>query len=206
MALASYTRTDIESERMKIAARGSLLTVLLFCALSACRSSALEITAAPLPTAIPNFSTALPGPVEVLVDGAVLRPGSYVLPPGSLVDDAVRVAGGPTSDADLERINLAAALHDGDYVHVPGYGEVIPTPTRYGLSDDGQVDINLADEALLETLPGIGPAIAGRIVEYRELNGPFATIEELQEVNGIGPATFERLKSLITVSAHPPQD
>jgi competence protein ComEA len=137
------------------------------------------------------------------VDGAVYEPGTYTLPPGSLVNDAVRAAGGPTADADLERINLARTLHNGQRVHVPRVGEVLPTATPYGLSADGRIDINLADAALLETLPGIGPAIAQRIIEHREMNGPFETIEAIQDVSGIGPAKFEGIRDLITVSEAP---
>jgi competence protein ComEA len=181
----------------------SIIEIILLLALTACRSSALVITAAPLPTVTPTMSTPTPGPLNVNVDGAVNKPGNYTLPPGSLVDDAVRAAGGPTADADLERINLARVLNDGDRVHVPRIGEVLPTPTPYGLSAGGRVDINLADAVLLETLPGIGPAIAQRIVEYREMNGPFETIEQLLDVQGIGPAKCDGIKDLITVSVSP---
>jgi competence protein ComEA len=175
-----------------------LVTTLLLLTLSACRSATLVITAAPLPTFTPPVRTASPGPILVDVDGAVSQAGRYTLPPGSLVDDALRAAGGPTADADLERINLARELNGNDVVHVPRLGEVIPTPTPYGLSVDGKIDINLADAALLETLPRIGPTIAQRITEYREMNGPFEATEDIQEVQGIGPATFEGIKDLIT--------
>lgn len=177
----------------------SISEIVLLLTLTACRSSALVITAAPLPTVTPTTPTPTPGPLNVSVDGAVNKPGNYRLPPGSRVDDAVRASGGSTADADLERINFARILNDGGHVHVPRAGEVLPTPTPYGLSADGRVDINLADAALLETLPGIGSAIAGRIIEYREMNGSFKTIEEIQEVQGIGPATFGEIKDLITV-------
>ncbi len=188
---------------MKILVRFAITNLTLLLVLTGCRSSALEITPAPLPSVTPTLPTSTPGPVRVTVDGAVNEPGVYTLPPGSLIDDAVRAAGGPTAEADLERINLAAALHDGAHVHVPRFGEVLPTPTPYGLSVDGRVDINLADVALLETLPGIGPTIAQRIIEYREMNGPFGTIEEIQEVQGIGPAKFEGIKDAITVNELP---
>jgi competence protein ComEA len=181
----------------------ALLKVVLLFSLSACRSSALEITAAPLPSLTPILPTATPGPVEVAVDGAVYEPGSYTLLPGSLVDDAVRAAGGPTADADLARINLARVLHTGESVHVPRVGEAIPPPTPYGLSADGRVDINLADAALLETLPGVGTVIAERIIEFREMNGPFETIQDIQNVKGIGPTTFENMREQIAVSERP---
>jgi competence protein ComEA len=184
---------------MKTSTLITIIQVLLLLTLTACRSSALVITAAPLPTIAPTKPISTPGPLNVSVDGAVNKPGNYRLPSGSLVDDAVRASGGPTADADLERINLARILTDGAHVHVPRAGEVLPTPTPYGLSADGRVDINLADAALLETLPGIGPAIAGRIIEYREMNGAFETIEEIQDVQGVGPAIFAEIEDLITV-------
>jgi competence protein ComEA len=188
---------------MKTSTLITSIQILLLLMLTACRSSALVITAAPLPTVAPIKPTSTPGPLNVSVDGAVTKPGNYRLPPGSLVDDAVRASGGPTADADLERINLARILTDGAHVHVPRAGEVLPTPTPYGLSADGRVDINLADAALLETLPGIGPAIAGRIIEYREMNGPFEMIEQLLDVQGIGPSTFDEIKDLVTVGVSP---
>lgn len=92
-------------------------------------------------------------------------------------------------------------LNDGARVHVPRFGEVLPTP--YGISAEGKIDINLANAALLETLPGIGPAIGGRIIEYREMNGPFEMIEQLLDVQGIGPAKFSGIKDLVTVSVSP---
>jgi competence protein ComEA len=171
--------------------------------LTACRSNALEITAAPLPTLTPTAPTPTPGPITISIDGAVAQPGDYTLPPGGLADDALRAAGGPLADADLERINLARELHAGERVHVPRVGEVLPTPTPFGLSADGRVDLNLADAALLETLPKIGPVTAQNIVAYRETYGPFETVEQIQEVKGIGPATFEAIQDLITVGAAP---
>jgi competence protein ComEA len=180
-----------------------LVKIALLLTLTACHGPDLVITAAPLPTVTPTAPTPTPGPIQVTVDGAVERPGDYTLSPGGLVDDAVRVAGGPTADADLERVNLARALRDGHHVHVPRCGEVLPTPTPYGLSADGRVDINLADAALLETLPNIGPTTGQRIIEYRETQGPFETVEQIQEVKGIGPVTFEGIKDLITVGEPP---
>jgi competence protein ComEA len=183
---------------MKPVGRIAVVEFILLFALIACRSNTLEITAAPLPTITSTASTATPGPMFVSVDGAVGAPGRYTLPPGSLVDDVVSAAGGPAADADLERINLAVELRDADQVYVPRFGEVLPTPTPFGINADGKIDINLADASLLETLPGIGPTIAQRIVEYRDMNGPFDAIEEIQEVQGVGPGKFEAVRDLIT--------
>jgi competence protein ComEA len=103
----------------------------------------------------------------------------------------------------IEEITLARELHDSDHIHVPRFGEVIPTPAPYGLSADGRIDINLADAALLETLLGIGPTIAQRTIECREMNGYFTTVEELQAVNGIGPGKFEKIREQIAVGERP---
>jgi competence protein ComEA len=148
-------------------------------------------------------ATATLTPLRVHVSGAVLHPDVYVLPPGSIVRDAVMAAGGPAPDADLERINLAVELQDQQQVRVPRKGETL-TPasedsSRGSEGTSGLININTATAAQLETLPRIGPAMAQRIVEYREANGPFKTIEEIQNVPGIGPATFNGLKDLITV-------
>lgn len=180
-----------------------LIAVTSLSLLTACRSDTLEITAAPLPTLTPVVATPTPGPLNITIDGAVAQPGGYTLSPGSRADDALRAAGGPTADADLVQINLAWALRDGDRVHVPRVGELLPTPTPFGLSVDGRVDINLADATMLETLPKIGPTTAERIIEYRATNGPFETIEQVQEVRGIGPNTFETIRDLITVGDTP---
>jgi competence protein ComEA len=173
------------------------MLLLLLIALCACRNPSLAITAAPLPTLTLVAPSPAPLPVQVSVDGAVKAPGTYTLPPGSRVDDAVHAAGGPSSVADLERINLAQALQSGHRIHVPRYGEVLPTPTPCGLSTDGRIDINLADAALLESLPGIGEALAQRIITYRETQGPFGSVEELLAVRGIGPVILEEIRERI---------
>jgi competence protein ComEA len=111
----------------------------------------------------------------------------------------VTAAGGATSEADLEAINLALELQDQQQVYVPRQGE---TPPPISSGDDPAmplVNINTATAADLETLPGIGPVTAGHIIAYREANGPFESIEEIQNVERIGPVTFEGLKALITI-------
>jgi competence protein ComEA len=168
------------------------------------QSSTPVIVSTPIPTSTPPY-TPTPAPVRVYVSGAVRMPAVYELPPGSIVQDAVNAAGGPTSDADLDHINLALELCDQQQVYVPRRGETNPPPPVSGGESGGGgqeetlVNINTALAAELETLPGIGPALAGRIVAYREANGPFETIEQIQNVPGIGPATFEGLRDLIAV-------
>ena len=160
-------------------------------------------TATPAPTA-----TSTPSPLRVYVTGAVLRPDVYQLNTGSIVKDAVQAAGGVTDDADLVRINLAQELQDQQQIYVPCVGEDEPPPpvaggesssSSGGVDPSGKININTALTEELDTLPGIGPAFAQRIVEYREANGPFKSIEEITNVSGIGDATFQKLKDCITV-------
>jgi len=153
--------------------------------------------ATPLPEPTPA-----PARIMVYVSGAVQSPGVYELPDGTRVDDAVKAAGGPAADADLARINLAKRLRDEEQVYVPRVGEVnppVPPAGTAGGSSGGKVNINTATAAELETLPGIGPALAQRIVDYRTANGPFARVEDIKKVSGIGDKMFERIKDLITV-------
>jgi len=126
---------------------------------------------------------------------------------GSIVQDALDAAGGPTDEADLDAVNLAVELQDQQKVHLPSQGEAsAPAVLSGGVSssaEDGKagglVNINTASAAELETLPRVGPERAREIINYRETNGPFQTIEEIQNVTGIGPSTFEGLRDLITV-------
>lgn len=151
-------------------------------------------------------ATATPTPVRVYVSGAVNLPAVYALPPRSTVQDALLAAGGPTADADLSAINLAAPVIDGAQISVPVLGQA--SSLASGETVDGQtlppdaiIDINTATAAQLDTLPGIGPALAQRIVDYRTTTGPFARIEELMNVSGIGQSTFDNLKDRVTVSS-----
>lgn len=155
----------------------------------------------PVPTATPQPS-ATPGPIVVYVTGAVNAPQTTVaLPAGSRVGDALLAAGGTTADADLTLVNVAALVRDGDQVHVPAMNgapaQTAPLilPTRSG---GAVVFVNTATVEELETLPRIGPAIAARIVAYRDENGPYLSLEDLGNVNGIGPATLEQLAPLVT--------
>ena len=147
-------------------------------------------------------TTAPPGPVVVHVAGAVVSPGVQRLPAGSRVIDAVDAAGGLRPDADAGRVNLAAELTDGSQVYVPAVGEAVPSGTTSaggGAPGDGLVDLNTADAAALETLPGVGPATAAAIIDHRERNGPFASVEGLLEVRGIGEAKLAQLRDLVRV-------
>lgn len=139
--------------------------------------------------------TATPAPLAVYVTGAVAEPETlYSLPPGSRVSDAVNAAGGALPDADLERVNLAGFLHDGDQIHVPFAEEQAALPTPGG---SGILNVNTATADELDTLPGIGPALAQAIVDYRDANGPFTSLDDLDAVSGVGPALLADLAALI---------
>jgi competence protein ComEA len=148
------------------------------------------------------------GAVELVVhvSGAVLEPGLVAVPGGGRVGDAIAGAGGTTDEADVDRVNLAQPLTDGERIHVPRQGEEDPPhapPSGTGGAggqDPGPVDLNRAGVEELESLPGIGPARAHAIVEHREAHGPFAEPGDLRAVPGIGEATFQRLADLVTVS------
>lgn len=149
----------------------------------------------PQPTDTPA-PTSTPAPITVYVTGAVNRPNQLVtLPHGSRVQEAITAAGGLSSEAQLMAVNLAGILRDGDQVHVPSITERASLPTS--LPSSQMVAINRATEEELTALPGIGPALAARIIAYRDANGPFADLAALGEVSGIGERTLEALAPLL---------
>lgn len=143
----------------------------------------------PLPTPTPSAA-----PVRCHVVGPVSAPGVYTLPPGARVQDALRAAGGATGEADLERLNLAAVIQDQQQIVVPKR-QATPLPG----AGTGLVNVNTAGSETLQTLPGVGPVIADRIIAYREAHGLFATIDDLIAVKGVGEMTLEKLRPLIIV-------
>ncbi|MDQ4075178.1 MAG: helix-hairpin-helix domain-containing protein [Chloroflexota bacterium] len=165
-----------------------------------------------VPTATPTATiapTVTPGPIVVFVSGAVAEPGVYTLPPDSRVIDALEAAGGPTEEAAIELLNQATQLSDGVQVHMPERGDRTPLlPPGANVFEEAAAD-NLDDEPLvrlnsatgeeLEALPGIGPALAARIIEYRTANGPFTSIEQLTEVKGIGDKLLERMREYLVL-------
>jgi len=142
-------------------------------------------------------------PIVVQISGAVPRPGVYALPDGARVQDVISAAGGFLAEADKEFINLARVLEDGERLDIPygeGFSPIIPTAVVEIIPANSElININTATSFELEALPGIGPTIAGKIVAYREENGFFQSIEEIENVSGIGPVLFDRIKDLITV-------
>lgn len=158
-------------------------------------------------------------PIAVHVTGAVPRPGLYEFAEGARVQDAIDAAGGLLASANADALNLAALLTDGQQLNVPyKSGEEpqqqeeeddsslnLPGSSNENTQSDQpssgeRININTATLEELDSLPGIGPTLAQRIIDYRTENGPFTTIEDIMDVSGIGPAVFENIKDLITVN------
>ncbi len=145
-----------------------------------------------------NGEESFPDRVVVHVAGEVKDPGVFTLDTGSRVQDALMAAGGGTEEAEVHALNLAAELVDGQRVYVPRVGEVEETMGLAAGSDNQRVNLNTASLDELETLPGIGPALAQRIVDHREANGLFRNIEEIKEVSGIGDKRFADMEERIS--------
>ncbi|MEV8272638.1 helix-hairpin-helix domain-containing protein [Microbacterium sp. NPDC077184] len=144
--------------------------------------------------------------IFVHVSGQVQSPGLYVLADGARVVDVVAAAGGFAEGADRAAVNLARPAVDGEQVHIPAPGETPPDgaaagggSAEGGPAGDGPLDLNTADAAALDTLPRIGPAIAQRIIEWREQNGPFSSVEDLLAVPGIGEKLLAGLREQVRV-------
>lgn len=146
--------------------------------------------------------------VVVDVAGAVASPSVVYLDQGARVEDAIKAAGGLTKDADTSAINRAAVLTDGQKVYIPAAGEEVPEEAagKEASASEGSVaeaaslvNINTATSEELQTLKGIGPSTADKIIEYRTVYGAFGSIEDIMNVNGIGDKTFENIKDSITV-------
>lgn len=211
----------MNSDRLReLLALAALNVAALGAAISTLRDPRLgAVEVLPAPTARPA-PTATPVRLQVHVSGAVARPDVVRLAEGARAGDAVRAAGGFADDADRAGVNLAAPLADGQQLHVPAVGEGPPpaavpaggmhvAPSAVGgapapgaaapAAGAGAVDVNRASAAELEALPGVGPALAQRIVAYREANGPFASADDLEAVSGIGARTLERLRPFVSV-------
>ncbi|HEV8250026.1 MAG TPA: helix-hairpin-helix domain-containing protein [Gaiellaceae bacterium] len=158
----------------------------------------------PAATSVVTTQPGAPGEVVVHVVGAVVSPGLYRLDEGSRIADAVSLAGGATRKADLSAVNLAAPLVDGTQVVVPRRGEQVSAPagadsgaTSEESAPGGPIHLNTATSEQLETIPGVGPVTAQRIIDFREQNGPFRSVDELDAVSGIGPKRLEELRGLV---------
>ena len=153
-------------------------------------------------------------PIAVHVIGAVPRPGLYEFAEGARIQDAIDAAGGLLASASVDTINLAALLEDGQQLDIPYKAGEEPTTSNSnddtslelpGATEESSagssqdlININTASVEELDSLPGIGPTIAQRIIDYRDENGPFQTIEDILNVSGVGPSTFDQIKDLIT--------
>ncbi len=157
-------------------------------------------------------------PIVIQIIGEVVKPGVYTLPDGSRVQDAVDAAGGLLADADSNSVNLAARLEDGQQINIPSQSgsmserrsstvplatsapfTVVSTLTPTAVSSASLININTATLQQLDALPRIGPVTAQSIVTYRQQHGPFQHIEDIMNVPGIGPVTFDNIQNLITV-------
>jgi competence protein ComEA len=162
-------------------------------------------------TTTASATTEAPPRVVAHAAGAVVHPGVYDLAAGSRVGDLIAAAGGVTSDGDADRLNLAAPLTDGVRLYVPRRGEAaipaVAEPDEHAEKDPsgpakeapGPVDLNRATLEQLEELPGIGPSIGQAIIDHRDSNGPFRSVDDLLDVRGVGPARLEQLRPLVKV-------
>ena len=171
---------------------GLLLAALLLLLISEPRGIPIQLLPPPTPSHL-----------RIHVTGEVVNPGVYSLFPGSIVQQALEASGGCTEDANLEGLNLAAPIQDGQQIVIPRVGQPTAasawpgTPTPHA-TRAGKINVNTASATELELLPGIGPSIAQSIIECRERQGPFAKPEDLPRVSGIGPAKLEAIRELIT--------
>jgi competence protein ComEA len=199
-------------DRLDLLSRGEIAGLIVVLALLLGGAGLWYARSLPKPVAIeaatgpgaaqPTASTSTtPVPLIVDVAGAVHRPGVYEFVEGDRIVDAIERAGGPLAKADLSLLNLAAPLTDGSQILVPKAGVAVPgAPTGTGSGTaGGLININSATAAELEALSGIGEVLAATIVEYRTQNGPFASVDDLLDVSGIGPATLEEIRDQVTV-------
>lgn len=143
--------------------------------------------------------------ILVHVSGCVKNDKVVSLPEGSRINDAIEAAGGLTDDADLTNVNLAYILEDGEKIYIPKKGEEsqinseISSEQMMSSSKTSKININKATQAELETIPGVGPSTALKIIKYREENGKFKSIEDIKNVSGIGDSKYENMKEYITI-------
>jgi competence protein ComEA len=182
-----------ELSRSQLLVYGAVAVALLLIGARAIRA---EGSGGGLPTSLGAEAPSIEltgGDLVVDVGGAIRRPGVYRLPDGSRVIDALRRAGGPSPDEELVGLNRAALLTDGQQVVVPERGT--GGGTGIAAATEGPIGIGTASVADLETIDGIGPVTAQKIVEYRDSQGGLSSVEQLDEVSGIGPATMESLRA-----------
>jgi len=182
-----------ELSRAQVAVYGAIAVALLFIGARAVRGEdGVGSTDYSYSTSSDPSISVHEGGTDVVVDvtGAVRKPGVYRMPAGSRVNDAVKRAGGSTSKASLDAINLAARLADGQQVVVPEEGSSAPSAE----TEDGPISLSTATGAELDTIDGIGPITAEDIVKFRDEHGGLSSVEQLDQISGIGPATMEALR------------
>jgi competence protein ComEA len=205
--------------------RNVVFGILLLCALAgglifymrqptkaAIELQPVEAEATVAPTSMPTV-TPTSTPVRVYITGAVINSDVYFLPAGSIIKDAIQAAGGFAPDADKERVNQALELKDQQQIHVPRLGEenslpavqnapgseTVPADSGTAPGAGTHINLNTATLEQLDSLPGIGPAIAQRIIDHRDSVGGFKSIEEITQVSGIGDSTLNKIKDMVTV-------
>jgi competence protein ComEA len=182
---------------------GAVAVVILLALLVRHLGSGGGTAAAPPVTPLPAAAPARPAAAKLLVvdvAGSVRRPGLYRLRSGSRIDDAIAAAGGVTAKAQLDAVNLAAPIADGEQVVVPGRGAggvAAASPPTAGSSPSAPLDLNTATAEQLDGLPGIGPVTAQKILDYRQKHGAFHSVAELEGVPGIGAGRLAQLKGLV---------
>jgi competence protein ComEA len=192
----------LQRRRLFLAAVGSLVLILFLGRFVLGAGTTTPAAPLPPPPAVGTGVTGLPSSrVVVDVVGAVRRPGLYRLAQGSRIADAVARAGGATRKADLAQVNLAAPLADGEQVVVPRRGGVPGATSTGGAAAPGgpaaPVQLSTATLEQLDTLPGVGPVTAQKILDYREKHGAFSSVDALDAVPGIGPKRLEQLRDLV---------
>ncbi|WP_051393274.1 helix-hairpin-helix domain-containing protein [Glycomyces arizonensis] len=195
LGLSHANRWVLTAVAVVVAAVGLFVTVLAW------PESEPAATAAAEPAA--SAAAAAPETIVVSVAGAVNEPGIVELETGSRVADAIEAAGGLADGADPGFLNLARVVSDGDLVAVPdtaaGQGPAGAAPAGGGAAPGGLVNVNVAGEEALTSLTGIGPVLAERIIDYRQANGSFQSIDELSEVQGVGPKMLDQIRDQVTL-------
>ena len=188
---------EIPFDRRRVLAVGLVALLVLVLAGKVLLRPAGPAVPPPVRVAVPVAHASAPR-LFVNVVGAVRRPGLYRLKDGSRVADAVARAGGPTSRAEIELLNLAARIADGEQIVVPRRGLANPAGAASGGAvAAGPVHLNSATLEQLDALPGVGPVTAQKILDYRQQHGAFGSVDELDAIAGIGPARLETLRGLV---------
>jgi competence protein ComEA len=188
---------ELPFDRRRVLAVGVVALLVLVVGCKVLLRPARQVV--PPPVRVSAAASHAPAPMLfVNVVGAVRRPGLYRLKDGSRVADAVSRAGGPTPKAQIELVNLAARIADGEQIVVPRRGLASPSATASGGGVvAGPVHLNSATLEQLDALPGVGPMTAQKIVDYRQQHGAFGSVDELDAISGIGPARLDQLRDLV---------